>query len=87
MRALSRASINSRTAFRRFAVIVENVPSLGDSVVDGKIVSWMKQPGQFVAADEVVCVIETDKVAVDIRASAPGLLLEQLAKANDTGSF
>lgn len=38
------------------------VPSMGDSITEGTIVEWAKQPGDSVEVDEVVVVLETDKV-------------------------
>ncbi|ETN00137.1 hypothetical protein PPTG_18305, partial [Phytophthora nicotianae INRA-310] len=42
------------------------VPSMGDSISEGTVVEWLKQPGDAVAEDEVVVVLETDKVSVDV---------------------
>lgn len=39
------------------------VPSMGDSISEGTVVQWTKQPGDAVAADEVCVVLETDKVS------------------------
>lgn len=39
------------------------VPSMGDSITEGTIVEWTKQPGDSVELDEVVVVLETDKVS------------------------
>ncbi len=35
---------------------------MGDSITEGSIKEWTKGVGEAVAVDEVVCVIETDKV-------------------------
>lgn len=40
-----------------------SVPSMGDSITEGTIVEWTKQPGDSVEVDEVVVVLETDKVS------------------------
>jgi len=80
--AFSRFQINS--AVRAFSVHVESVPTLGDSITDGRVIQWNKAPGDFVAQDDILCTVETDKVAVDIRASASGKLVEQLAAEGDT---
>lgn len=50
---------------------------MGDSITEGTIRSWEKKVGEAVALDDVVVVIETDKVSVDIRASNSGVLVEQ----------
>ena len=36
---------------------------MGDSITEGTVVAFLKQPGEFAAQDEVIVQIETDKVA------------------------
>lgn len=43
-----------------------NVPSMGDSITEGTIVSWQKKAGDYVNVDDVVVVLETDKVRRDL---------------------
>ncbi|CAB1112831.1 unnamed protein product [Ectocarpus sp. CCAP 1310/34] len=59
------------------------VPSMGDSISEGTIVEWAKQPGDSVELDEVVVVLETDKVSIDVRAPSAGTLVEQMAADGD----
>ncbi|RLN52666.1 hypothetical protein BBJ28_00007175, partial [Nothophytophthora sp. Chile5] len=59
------------------------VPSMGDSISEGTVVEWLKAPGDFVDTDEVVVVLETDKVSVDVRAPFSGVLEAQLAQIDD----
>ncbi|CAH0478536.1 unnamed protein product [Peronospora belbahrii] len=59
------------------------VPSMGDSISEGTVVEWIKQPGDAVAEDEVVVVLETDKVSVDVRAPFAGAMGKQLAGIDD----
>lgn len=40
---------------------------MGDSISEGTIVNWMKNPGDPVEEDEVVVVLETDKVSRGLR--------------------
>jgi len=69
---------------RFFSVDVTKVPSLGDSVTEGTIVTWEKNVGDYVNADDVLLVIETDKVSIDIRSPKAGVLKKQLVNAGDT---
>eukprot|EP01006_Ploeotia_vitrea_P019817 TRINITY_DN52067_c0_g1_i1.p1 TRINITY_DN52067_c0_g1~~TRINITY_DN52067_c0_g1_i1.p1 ORF type:complete len:535 (-),score=37.41 TRINITY_DN52067_c0_g1_i1:12-1508(-) len=59
---------------------VEVVPPLGDSVSSCIIKEWTKQPGDAVEMDEIVCVVETDKVTVDIRAPRAGVFVAPLGE-------
>eukprot|EP00455_Lapot_gusevi_P049835 TRINITY_DN7135_c0_g2_i1.p1 TRINITY_DN7135_c0_g2~~TRINITY_DN7135_c0_g2_i1.p1 ORF type:complete len:424 (+),score=185.18 TRINITY_DN7135_c0_g2_i1:66-1274(+) len=60
------------------------VPSMGDSISTGTIASWTKAVGDPVNVDDVVVVLETDKVSVDVRSPKSGSLLAQLGKVQDT---
>lgn len=55
--------------------------SLGDSITTAVIVSWNKKPGDAVKEDDVIAVVETDKVTMDIRAKKSGVFVEALAAA------
>ncbi|TYZ57331.1 hypothetical protein PybrP1_002923 [[Pythium] brassicae (nom. inval.)] len=88
--ALQSAAVRGRsfqpTATRAFASAASEavpVPSMGDSISEGTVVEWLKAPGDFVDADEVVVVLETDKVSVDVRAPFAGILDAQLAKIDE----
>jgi 2-oxoglutarate dehydrogenase E2 component (dihydrolipoamide succinyltransferase) len=59
------------------------VPVLGESVTEGTIAEWFKQPGDAVAADEPICSLETDKVAVDVPSPVAGVMSEHRAKVGD----
>lgn len=39
------------------------VPKMGDSITEGTLLKILKTPGQAVALDEIIAVIETDKVS------------------------
>lgn len=57
---------------------------MGDSISEGVIEEFVKQPGDFVNADEIVARIETDKVTVDIQAPVAGVIQEFFAAEGDT---
>lgn len=52
------------------------VPSMGDSITEGTLISIEKQVGDSVEQDEVIAVIETDKVNVDIRSAYAGVITD-----------
>ena len=56
-----------------------NVPSMGDSITEGTMVEWLKDVGDYAAEDEVIAIVETDKVSVDIRAPVSGTITEIMA--------
>jgi pyruvate/2-oxoglutarate dehydrogenase complex dihydrolipoamide acyltransferase (E2) component len=75
------AALSSPRSFSTFEL---KVPGMGDSITEGALVKWLKKKGEYVALDEIVLVIETDKVAVDVRSPLAGTLEETLASAGDT---
>ncbi|HEN5164528.1 2-oxoglutarate dehydrogenase complex dihydrolipoyllysine-residue succinyltransferase [Klebsiella pneumoniae] len=50
------------------------VPDLPESVADAIVATWHKKPGDAVVRDEVLVEIETDKVVLEVPASADGIL-------------
>jgi 2-oxoglutarate dehydrogenase E2 component (dihydrolipoamide succinyltransferase) len=60
------------------------VPALGESVTEATVASWFKAAGDTVAADEMLCELETDKVSVEVPAPAAGVLSEISAAAGET---
>ncbi|WP_417808475.1 2-oxoglutarate dehydrogenase complex dihydrolipoyllysine-residue succinyltransferase [Thioclava sp.] len=60
------------------------VPSLGESVTEATVSTWFKKVGDVVAADEMLCELETDKVSVEVPAPAAGVLKEIVAEEGAT---
>ena len=60
-----------------------HVPTMGDSITEGTIVDIPVAPGDYVNEDDVVLVLETDKVSVDVRASEGGRVVEILGEVDD----
>ncbi|HYQ71976.1 MAG TPA: biotin/lipoyl-containing protein, partial [Gammaproteobacteria bacterium] len=50
------------------------VPALPESVSDGVVVVWHKQPGDPIERDEALVDIETDKVVLEVPAPVDGVL-------------
>ncbi|MDQ5908906.1 MAG: hypothetical protein QG599_999 [Pseudomonadota bacterium] len=59
------------------------VPSLPESVSDGTLVNWKKQPGDVVKRGDNLVDLETDKVVLDIPAPADGVLGQILRQEGD----
>ncbi len=60
------------------------MPAMGESVSEGVILEWAKQPGDTVAEDETIVEISTDKVDAEVPAPASGVMGEILAQPGDT---
>ena len=59
-------------------------PVFPESVADGTIATWHKQPGEAVSRDEVICDIETDKVVLEVVAPADGTISAIIKNEGDT---
>jgi 2-oxoglutarate dehydrogenase E2 component (dihydrolipoamide succinyltransferase) len=60
------------------------MPQMGESIFEGTITKWLKQPGDQVQRDEPLFEISTDKVDAEIPAPASGVLKEIKAQAGQT---
>jgi 2-oxoglutarate decarboxylase len=65
-------------------VIEIEMPAMGESVSEGTILEWAKEPGDAVTEDETIVEISTDKVDAEVPAPSAGTLTEILAGAGDT---
>ncbi len=59
------------------------MPALGMAQDTGKLLGWLKQEGDQVDKGEPLFEVETDKVTVEIEASASGMLVALAAQAGD----
>ena len=60
------------------------VPALGESVTEATVAKWFKKVGDAVAMDEALCELETDKVTVEVNATAAGAIAEILVPEGDS---
>jgi 2-oxoglutarate dehydrogenase E2 component (dihydrolipoamide succinyltransferase) len=60
------------------------VPALPESVSDGVVAGWHKQPGDVIRRDEALVDIETDKVVLEVPAPQDGVLDKILFADGDT---
>jgi 2-oxoglutarate dehydrogenase E2 component (dihydrolipoamide succinyltransferase) len=60
------------------------MPQLGETVTEGTILSWIKQPGDSVAEDELLVEISTDKVDTEMPSPFAGVLQEILVPEGET---
>jgi pyruvate dehydrogenase E2 component (dihydrolipoamide acetyltransferase) len=60
------------------------MPKMGESIVEGTIITWHKQPGDEVELDETLLEIATDKVDTEVPSPAAGTLIEILVPEGET---
>ncbi|SEF74150.1 2-oxoglutarate dehydrogenase complex dihydrolipoyllysine-residue succinyltransferase [Marinobacterium lutimaris] len=59
-------------------------PTFPESVADGTVATWHKQPGEACSADDLIVDIETDKVVLEVVAPADGVIKEIVKNEGDT---
>lgn len=60
------------------------VPTLGESIVDATIASWLKKEGDTVQQGDALVELETDKVNVEVNAEQDGVLQKVVKQEGDT---
>src|SRR2546428_1094937 len=60
------------------------MPKLSDTMEEGKILRWLKQPGDRVAIGDVLAEVETDKANMELEAFDEGLLSEVRVKEGES---
>ena len=65
-------------------VITVDVPQMGDSIEEGSIVEWVVNPGEWVHVDDVIVLVETDKVTIEVRADNAGKVVALHAEVDDS---
>ncbi len=60
------------------------MPQMGESIVEGTLTRWLKQPGEKVERDEPLFEISTDKVDTEIPSPVAGVLSEILVQEGTT---
>ena len=55
------------------------VPTLGESLSEATVAAWKKTVGEFVAKDEPLIELETDKVTIEVNAPVAGTVAEIVA--------
>jgi len=65
-------------------VVTVTLPDIGEGVVEGEVVEWLKSEGDPLTQDEPVVVVMTDKATVELPAPHPGILKKQYHKPGET---
>lgn len=73
-----RGGLNASRVLRdRRAQLSVKVPSMGDSITEGSVQTWKKEVGDKIEADEVVAIIDTDKISVEVISPVAGVLAKK----------
>lgn len=59
------------------------LPDIGEGVVEGEIIEWLKEVGDSIKQDEPIVVVMTDKATVELPAPYPGILAKQYYKVGE----
>lgn len=59
------------------------MPKMGESIIECTVISWLKQPGDRIEADDSLLEVATDKVDTEVPASHSGVLKEVLVSDGD----
>jgi len=60
------------------------MPKMGESIMEGTVLAWHKQPGDAIELDETLLEIATDKVDTEVPSPAAGIVSEILVPEGDT---
>src|SRR5260370_16883039 len=66
--------------------VESRVPSLGESIVDATIATWLKHEGDPVQQGDALVELETDKINVEVNAEQSGVLQQVIKKEGDNVS-
>jgi len=72
-----------KTSKRFMSIVGVECPPLGDSVLEGDVIEFKKQIGDWVNEDDPLLVLETAKVSIDIPAPKSGILKALHVKLGD----
>ena len=59
------------------------MPKMGESIMEGTILKWLKNEGDAISEDESVLEVATDKVDTEIPCTSSGILSKVLVKEED----
>lgn len=54
------------------------MPKMGESIMEATVLKWLKQPGDFVEADEFILEVATDKIDTEVPSPIAGILKQIL---------
>jgi len=64
-------------------IFTVTLPDIGEGVVEGEVIEWLKEVGSTVKQDEPVVVVMTDKATVELPAPHPGIIAKHYQKPGE----
>lgn len=83
-RSITMSRVSPVMSFHRMASTTVKVPEMAESITEGTLSSFSKAVGDYVAQDELVATIETDKIDIEVNSPVSGTVTELLAAVEDT---
>lgn len=65
------------------AIVEMLMPKMGESIIEGTVLAWLKKEGDSIEQDESVLEVATDKVDTEVPSSHAGVLKKILANEGD----
>lgn len=65
------------------SIYTVNLPDIGEGVVEGEVIQWLKKEGDPVGQDEPVVIVMTDKATVELPSPYPGSFAKRHVKEGD----
>lgn len=65
------------------SIFTFKMPDIGEGVVEGEVINWLKEIGEHIEKDEPVVVVMTDKATVELPSPYAGKLLRQFYRVGE----
>ena len=69
------------------AVIEVIMPKMGESIIEATVLNWLKQPGDYVEADEFILEVATDKIDTEVPSPVAGILQKILVQVGEVATI
>eukprot|EP00434_Breviolum_minutum_P037594 symbB.v1.2.033339.t1/scaffold4129.1/size44250/1 len=84
VQVMGRSPLRPGLGLRYFSVEIKIEDFGGESITEGTIMEWQKKVGDFCAKDDILVLIETDKVTIEVKAPENGVLEKIVAEVDAT---
>ncbi len=69
------------------AVIEVIMPKMGESIMEATVLNWLKQPGDYVEADDFILEVATDKIDTEVPSPVAGVLQKILVQVGEVATI